>query len=111
LPVLLINCLSISLLACTVNAQEIPDKDVVITELAPGIHVIMGMGGNIGVSSGEDGVFIIDDDMPPLANKIEAALRSIRDEPVRMVFNTHWHFDHTGGNKHFGDPGRPHRRP
>jgi glyoxylase-like metal-dependent hydrolase (beta-lactamase superfamily II) len=50
-------------------------------------------------------VFIIDDDMPPLAEKIEAALRTIRDEPVRMVFNTHWHFDHTGGNKRFGEQG------
>jgi cyclase len=105
LPVLLITLLAITLLTGTANAQEIPDNDVVIIELAPGIHVLMGVGGNIGVSSGDDGVFIIDDDMPPLANKIEAAVRSIRDEPVRMVFNTHWHFDHTGGNQHFGSQG------
>jgi len=93
------------LLALSANAQTSLDKEVQITELAPGIHVLMGMGGNIGVFSGEDGVFIIDDDMPPLAKKIEAAVRSIQDEPVRMVFNTHWHFDHTGGNKHFGELG------
>lgn len=93
------------LLSASVSAQNIPDKEIQITELAPGIHVLMGVGGNIGVSSGEDGVFIIDDDMPPLAEKIEAAVRSIRDEPVRMVFNTHWHFDHTGGNQHFGEQG------
>ena len=75
---------------------------VTVKELAPGIHVLMGMDGNIGVSSGEDGVFIIDDDMPPMATKVDQALRTIQDEPVRMVFNTHWHFDHTGGNEHFG---------
>jgi glyoxylase-like metal-dependent hydrolase (beta-lactamase superfamily II) len=65
----------------------------------------MGVGGNIAVSNGPDGVFIVDDDMPPIAAKIEAAVRSIQDEPVRMVFNTHWHFDHAGGNKHFGEQG------
>lgn len=78
---------------------------VTVTQLAEGIHVMMGMGGNIGVSSGADGVFIIDDDMPPLAEQIEAAARGIQDTPVRMVFNTHWHFDHTGGNEHFGKQG------
>ncbi len=78
---------------------------VSVTELAPGIHVMMGMGGNIGVSSGEDGLFIIDDDMPPMAQKVEAAVRTISDEPVKMVFNTHWHFDHTGANEHFGKQG------
>ena len=85
------------LTAVAANAQEIPDTDVKIIELTPGIHVLMGVGGNIGVSSGDDGVFMIDDDMPPLAEKIEAAVRSIHDEPVSMVFNTHWHFDHTAG--------------
>ena len=87
------------------NAQEIPDKDVEIIKLAENIHMLMGIGGNIAVSNGPDGVFIVDDDMPPIAAKIEAAVRSIQDEPVRMVFNTHWHFDHAGGNKHFGEQG------
>jgi cyclase len=88
-----------------VNAQDVPDKTVKVIKLTDSIHVLMGIGGNIGVSSGADGVFIIDDDMPPVAAKIDAALRTIQDEPVRMVFNTHWHFDHTGGNKHFGEQG------
>ena len=87
------------------NAQETPDKEVEVIKLAEGIHMLMGVGGNIAVSNGADGVFIVDDDMPPIAAKIEAAVRSIQDEPVRMVFNTHWHFDHAGGNKHFGEQG------
>jgi glyoxylase-like metal-dependent hydrolase (beta-lactamase superfamily II) len=65
----------------------------------------MGIGGNIAVSSGPDGVFIVDDDMPPMAGEIDKAIRSIQNEPVKMVFNTHWHFDHTGGNLHFGKQG------
>jgi glyoxylase-like metal-dependent hydrolase (beta-lactamase superfamily II) len=102
------SLLLISLLSFTnicAIAQETPDKDVKIIKLTDNIHVLMGIGGNIAVSSGADGVFIVDDDMPPIAAKIEAAVRSIQDEPVRMVFNTHWHFDHTGGNKHFGEQG------
>jgi cyclase len=93
------------LVASQVIAQELPDKDIEIIELTGNIHVLRGIGGNIAVYSGDDGVFIVDDDMPPLAGKVDAAIRSIRDEPVRMVFNTHWHFDHTGGNEHFGNQG------
>jgi cyclase len=100
---LLISLLSV--MNVCANAQEIPDQAVKIIKLTDNIHVLMGVGGNIAVSSGADGVFIVDDDMPPIAAKIEAAVRSIQDEPVRMVFNTHWHFDHTGGNKHFGEQG------
>ena len=100
---LLISLLSV--MNVCANAQETPDPAVKIIKLTDNIHVLMGIGGNIAVSSGADGVFIVDDDMPPIAAKIEAAVRSIQDEPVRMVFNTHWHFDHTGGNKHFGEQG------
>jgi cyclase len=100
-----IVCFPFLLLGLNVTAQESPDKAVEVIKLTDTIHVLMGVGGNIGVSSGEDGVFIIDDDMPPLAEKTDAALRTVADEPVRMVFNTHWHFDHVGGNQHFGEQG------
>jgi cyclase len=100
---LLISLLSFA--SFNANAQETPEKVVETIKLTENIHVLMGLGGNIAVSSGADGVFIVDDDMPPVAPKIEAAVRRIQDEPVRMVFNTHWHFDHAGGNKHFGEQG------
>lgn len=104
----LLRMMIISLLAgwtFTVQAQmEIPEI-ATVTRIAEGLHVVMGAGGNIAVSSGPDGVFIVDDDMPPLARKIEAAIATITDQPVRMVFNTHWHFDHTGGNEFFGSRG------
>jgi cyclase len=103
ISLLLISLLSFASLCA--NAQETQAKAVEIIKLTDNIHVLMGMGGNIAAVTGEDGVFIIDDDMPPLAEKIDAALRSIQDEPVKMVFNTHWHFDHAGGNKHFGEQG------
>src|SRR5204863_3140900 len=52
---------------------------------------------------GDDGIVIVDDEFLPLAEKIEAALKGITDKPVKVVLNTHWHGDHTGGNPHFGE--------
>jgi len=65
----------------------------------------MGMGGNIGVSTGKDGIFLIDDQFAPLTKKIKTAVSDISDKPIRFVINTHWHFDHTGGNENFGKEG------
>ncbi len=64
--------------------------------------MLEGSGGNIGVSVGDDGIVIVDDQFAPLAPKIKEALRHITDKPLRFVLNTHFHFDHTGGNVEFG---------
>ena len=74
-------------------------------QLSPGLHVLFGAGGNIGVSTGVDGTFIIDDQFAPLTPKIVAAIRTLTDKPVRFVVNTHWHGDHTGGNENLGNAG------
>lgn len=72
------------------------------TPLVGGISVIEGAngfaGGNVGVSVGTDGVFIIDDELTPLTAKLKAAIGALSKKPIRFVVNTHWHFDHTGGN-------------
>jgi glyoxylase-like metal-dependent hydrolase (beta-lactamase superfamily II) len=60
-------------------------------------------GGNIGVSVGEDGIVMVDDQFAPLAPKIRAVLKQLSPKPVRLVINTHWHEDHTGGNAEFAD--------
>src|SRR5690349_16500350 len=72
-----------------------------VTHVAGGIYMLEGAGGNIGVSVGEDGIVIVDDEYAPLADKIRSALKSITDKPVRFVVNTHYHGDHTGGNALF----------
>jgi cyclase len=71
-------------------------------KVAGNVWVLYGAGGNIGVSIGDDGIVIVDDQFAPLAPKIMAALRGITDKPIRVVLNTHWHGDHTGGNAFFG---------
>jgi glyoxylase-like metal-dependent hydrolase (beta-lactamase superfamily II) len=67
--------------------------------------MLEGEGGNIGVSFGDDGVFLIDDQYAPLTPKIIAAIKSISDKPIRFLLNTHWHADHTGGNENLGKAG------
>lgn len=85
--------------------QDFAGAEIVVQSVAPGIHVLIGPGGNIGVSAGEDGVFLIDDQYAPLTERVLAALRTVTPEPVRFVLNTHWHEDHTGGNENLGDAG------
>lgn len=72
-----------------------------VTHVAGAIYMLEGAGGNIGVSVGQDGIVIVDDEFAPLADKIRAALKGITDKPVRFVINTHYHGDHTGANALF----------
>src|SRR5256885_10461970 len=75
------------------------------TQVAGGIYMLEGEGGNIGVSAGEDGVFLIDDQFAPLTPKIMAAVKAISDKPIRFLLNTHWHGDHVGGNENLRKAG------
>src|SRR3979411_3000291 len=77
------------------------------TKVRGNIYMLQGAGGNIGASIGEDGIVIVDDQFAPLAEKIQASLKSlgITDKPVRFVINTHYHGDHTGGNAPFSTAG------
>jgi len=65
------------------------------------VHMLTGAGGNIGVSAGEDGVLIIDDQFAPLAEKIAAQLGQLGSDKPKYVINTHYHGDHTGSNAFF----------
>lgn len=67
--------------------------------------MLVGAGGNIAVAVGDDAVFVVDDQFAPLTPKIQAAIAALTPKPVRFVVNTHWHFDHTGGNENFGKAG------
>ncbi|HEX8170730.1 MAG TPA: MBL fold metallo-hydrolase [Thermoanaerobaculia bacterium] len=82
--------------------QDFSKVEVKATKVAGSVYMITGAGGNIGVSAGDDGLVVIDDQYAPLAPKIEAALKQIEDKPVRFIINTHYHGDHTGGNEWLG---------
>lgn len=95
------------LLAAASHAQQqdLSKVEIQTIPLAPGLAMLVGAGGNIAVSTGEDGPVIVDDQFAPLAPKIEAAVRALQDAKVRFVINTHHHYDHTGGNEPFGKAG------
>jgi len=99
-------CLWIALLpAATVAQQDFSNVQIRTVELATGLYMLMGSGGNLGLSIGADGAFLVDDQFAPLTPKIMAAIRAVTREPVRFVLNTHWHGDHTGGNENLGRAG------
>ena len=100
-----IHCL-LALSVVAAHAQPNFDTVTVATaHVAGGVYMVTGAGGNIGVSVGENGVFLVDDQYAPLTPKIIAAVKAIRDKPIRFVLNTHWHGDHTGGNENMGAAG------
>src|SRR6476660_1869827 len=77
-----------------VGAQQNFDAvQIKALQVAPNIWMLEGAGGNIGVSVGEDGVLLIDDQFAPMTEKIVAAVRKITDKPIRFLVNTHWHGD------------------
>ena len=87
-------------------AQGRFDKvEITAQEVVSGIYMLQGAGGNIGVSTGKNGTFIIDDQFAPLSAKILAATETITDKPPSFVLNTHWHGDHSGGNENFSQAG------
>ncbi len=82
-------------------------KEVIIKteKLSEHVYMLTGQGGNIGVSIGDDGVFMIDDQFAPLSAKILTAVRKLSNKPIKFLVNTHWHGDHTGGNVNFQKEG------
>ena len=75
------------------------------TKVSDQVYMLEGRGGNIGVSAGEDGIFIIDDQFAPLTEKILAAIGKISSKELKYLVNTHWHGDHTGGNENMAEAG------
>lgn len=98
----------VSLLACAAAVaglaqQNFDNVQIKATHVAGNVHMLEGAGGNIGVSTGPDGLLIVDDQFAPLAEKIDATLEKLEaGGPLKFVLNTHWHGDHTGGNAFFG---------
>jgi glyoxylase-like metal-dependent hydrolase (beta-lactamase superfamily II) len=78
--------------------QDFSKVEIHVEKVAGSVYMLAGLGGNIGLSVGPDGVVVVDDQFAPLVPRIREAIRGITPEPVRFVLNTHWHFDHSGGN-------------
>jgi cyclase len=91
--------------AAALAQQDFSKVEVTSEKLAEGVYMLQGAGGNIGLSVGADAAFLIDDQYAPLTPKIKAAVAALTSKPVKFVLNTHWHGDHSGGNKDLGESG------
>lgn len=105
-PALLVLVPAVFLTPALAQDSEISFKS---TEVAPGLYMLEGeggfAGGNMGLSTGEDGVVLIDDGLPPLTGKLLAAIAKLTEDSVEFLINTHVHGDHIGANEAFGKKG------
>ncbi|MEM6685010.1 MAG: MBL fold metallo-hydrolase [Bacteroidota bacterium] len=99
-----ISILTFLFFATTSFAQK-KEIQIKITKVTDHIYMLVGQGGNIAISVGEDGVFMIDDQFAHLTPKILKAIQSVTEQPVEFLINTHWHGDHTGGNENMQKEG------
>jgi cyclase len=107
-PFIALAALCIVPLCCIAQDQDLSKTEIKVTKVAGNIYMLQGAdAGNMAASVGEDGIVLVDDEYAPLAEKIAAALKGlgITDKPVRFVINTHYHYDHTGGNGPFAAAG------
>lgn len=108
---ILLAALSLALTILTVplsvsaQGRDFDAVEIEVTTLAEGVHMLTGAGGNLGISTGKNGAVLIDDQFAPLTERILAAVAELGGAPPRFVLNTHWHFDHTGGNENLGRAG------
>lgn len=100
-----IALLALGLTSSVFAQQDLSKVEIKAEQLAPGVAVLFGAGGNIGLSYGEDGTILVDDQFAPLTGKIQAAVAALGATPVKFLINTHWHFDHSGGNENLGKAG------
>jgi cyclase len=91
----LLEAFSWDLKGAKITTQKVTDN----------LYVLFGLGGNIAVSVGEDGVLIVDDQFPELIPDIKSAIQDLGGRSVDFAVNTHWHFDHAEGNLALGPEG------
>jgi len=99
--------LFVVVLLASANPLYAEDKPIEFNtfQLSDTVYMIRGQGGNVGVSDGADGLFIIDDQVKPVTRELLGEIRKISGKPIKFVVNTHYHFDHVGGNEVIGGAG------
>ncbi|MBC7458509.1 MAG: MBL fold metallo-hydrolase [Bdellovibrionaceae bacterium] len=101
------NFLFLSMCAFSISSICFADDDFSkeifkSTALTTSIYMLEGAGGNITASIGPDGVFLVDDDFAEMNEKLVIKLKDLGGSSPRFIVNTHFHYDHTGGNEKFG---------
>ncbi len=78
------------------------DQPLEIVRVKDNLHVIYGSGGNVAVLTTPEGVVLVDDKFDRNVPEILAKVKQVSDLPVKYIFNTHHHGDHSGGNAQLG---------
>ena len=102
IPVLLVSVVGVSAQRGQVDWDAV---EISTHHVAGTVHYIQGQGGNIGLSVGDDGVLMVDDQFAPLTSRIVDAINGISNGQIRFLINSHVHGDHTGGNENIGRMG------
>ncbi len=97
----LLATLATACMALSAFAQDFSKVEIKTHNVSGDVYMLEGYGGNIGVLSTSKGLLLVDDQFQGLAEKIEQAMQSINDQPLKYVVNTHYHGDHTGSNSYF----------
>ena len=87
------------------GAQDLSQVKQEIVQLSDTVYLIVPnppYGGNLAVSVGDDGILLVDDQMMPMTPGIREAIASLQEGRVEYLINTHYHYDHAGGNEAFG---------
>jgi glyoxylase-like metal-dependent hydrolase (beta-lactamase superfamily II) len=93
-------CVVVGLIGATAAVAQGPGPgELAVWPVRDGIYMIVGAGGNTTVQVGDDGVLVVDTKLATAADSLVAAIRTISDQPIRYVINTHWHPDHIGSNE------------
>lgn len=69
------------------------------------ISMLQAEGGNIALSNGDQGLFMVDNGLSEKSQIVMDAVKTLSDQPVKILVNTHWHYDHAGNNQGFGEQG------
>ncbi len=91
--------------AFPVSALGGPVGDPSFEAVRADVYILRGQGGNLALLSSSQGSLLVDDQYAPAAKAIRSAVEALGAKPVRLLLNTHWHQDHTGGNEFFGQSG------
>ena len=88
--------------SCALAQDNTSDNKLEVQHVAGSVYMLIGPGGNIGATVGEDGILIVDDKYDHTVDKVKNTLKNFDGGPLRFILNTHYHGDHTGGNAELG---------
>ncbi len=98
---LLATIFMVTSLNFTAQAQDFSKVRIKVIKANNNVYMLQGAGGNIGLLATSKGLLLVDDQFAPLAERIEAAMKSVENKELKYIVNTHFHGDHTGSNDFF----------